>query len=889
MSIAAIAWAAGYDYLYFKEIVGESSGVALKNAAGKAIDTAAVKVFSTPAEKDGSDKTKGSVTFYYADGASLDQDNAANKVVSLDFVMQYMFKSSTDSVVQCDSNTRIEFTYDGGAQPETTDPIISPDRVSEFKSGHITLNGATTILAKEGNKQSSIKFFLKPITIDSVEQGKPTRTGGSDWTQNNNAGGGLMLVGVNYPEKPVLIPEAGKAQISPVSVDLVLNAPYTWKSGSVDVMPKEKNGISAKMYPTTGNTGGVAVVHFTGTPIKAEDTDFIVLGAVLSGDGQEVVLEKVQKLIRITPADPKITRVESEQGLSFTDGTKVPSGTKFTEVVFNSNQNANLAFHNLFSASGTTLFKGSTDNKANWNGMTITRTFEGSRVRYDFSGTPDTNGQTRSDTFYAAGLLNDSRSYRLTPFTVTIRGTEAPAPSINLADITPLSISKSDTALTTALTRKVTTTSGDSAVIEAIGLTATPSGSAMLVTLTNTKLTVAAKDDTLQVTGTPSIAGSDTVYIKAKAKGGASQIKPFTLSVTASAARELTVSGDLYRKGIIVTPTTALPIELLVVSSPDHKTAGVTGVTAKLSSHETGLSVSCAGNRVILNGKKRMEGKTTLIISGSVDGTPRSISIPVVVTMKGTIQPISPLKLTTGKFAQETIEVKASSGTVTLSGVEPSKWNGLALSVSGSKIAVTGTPVNAASQKFTVAGSLGSEKFTGEFTITAVSPGTPGTPGTPVPADELGAPNTWKKERRNTHYTLGIPMTKKFIVRFDANGDGKLTASELKEISAAVKAPNADLNLVAWDVSGNTLTIDLEFEPKNGHAQDWYKNLILESLTFTGSNGETASYAFKGGVELEKISAPRKSGSGGGCDAGASFVSALLLPFLASLCRRKKR
>ncbi|MDR3355376.1 MAG: SYNERG-CTERM sorting domain-containing protein [Synergistaceae bacterium] len=471
-------------------------------------------------------------------------------------------------------------------------------------------------------------------------------------------------------------------------------------------------------------------------------------------------------------------------------------------------------------------------------------------------------------------------------------------------------------------------------------------------------------------------------------------------SAMGATVRELTVSDSAYRSGITITPA-VLPLDLSVVASPDLTSKDISGVTAKLSSSDTGLEVTVSQTTVTLNSAALKDGKTNLTIIASVDNTARSMDIPITVnaaakpkldeiaevritldettlpqtvalssTPKGavnatalagpagsakldalscawkglkisasgsnitvskysspatavpvtgtfqvsaditvgttvtnnvaqsfkvtllpkstpTILTFPPLKLTAGEIVNKIIRAGTTGGTIALSGVVPASWNGLSLAVSADVIKVSGIPIEAGSRKFTITGTSGAAKATGELTITVAAD-----PTAPAPVNELGAPSAWKKERANNNYILDIPITKKFIDRFDSNKDGKLTTVELAEVLPAVTAPNASLTDVQWSVSGNTLYIDLEFAPKKGHNHDWYKNLFLKDITFIGSNKAAARYTFDGGIELEKIANSHKgggrSGGGGGCDTGASaLVLSLLAPVI--LRARKKR
>jgi Synergist-CTERM protein sorting domain-containing protein len=996
LSIPGSAWG---NYNFF--LATSVFDVALENRNGKVPEGAQVKSFFTPPSSPGKNTTS-QLDLYYSEGAAIDLETVPNTVTKVNFSLLYDF-ISTVGPSNAPSGTAITFTSSHSSAPG---PLI-------FKGGeeHFTATssiqtsqagqGARITATDDSKNEHRTTIAAKKISISSVKAGEKTRTGGSDWAQNNNHGGGVMLVGVNYPEKSLAIPEDFNAKISPVAVQLTLESPYRWEVGSLDVWPRQKNGIKASVYTKTQYSRD-AVVHFTGTPEKAEDTDFTVLGTVVDDKGV-AVLTKVSKLIRITPEKVTISRLENTGRLSFLEGVEV-SGTGSTEVEFKDCMPyPTLGNHNLFNSEGTPLFSiGS--NRATWNGMTVTRSFTFSnRVRYDFSGTPNTKGQTRAEEFYAGGLLDGSnRSYRLDPFTVTVVG--GPIAFQDIKDIAPISIPHSNTALTaiTGPTSKVTSVSGGAAAIEAIALTeaAAGSSSALTLTLTNTKLTVTVAGDTLQVTGIPFIPGSDTIYVRAKTANGAAQVKPFTISVSALGTRELTLTDSGHRRGIAIGPNTKLPISLEVVGSPDLTVTGVTGVTAQLSSPAVGLKVSHRGTTVTLDGTTLAEGQVDLTISALVDGTARTLFIPVTVTTvppavtpeldeiaqiqitasetplphtitltstprgaiaataltgpkdstgsgalactwkglkisvsgdkitiskdssaavaapvsgtftvkaavtigtttthaeqsftitlspKGTptILAIPPLWLITEDVVDNTIKAESSAGTVDLKSVAPGNWNGLLLSVYGTSIQVLGSPLEAGSHKFTIAGTVGTTQVTGEFVIVVM-----GVELEPGKSSELGAPSTWKKERRDTRYDLNIPLTKEFIADFDTNKDGKLTTNELLKVIPAVKAPNAALKNADWAVNGDTLHLGLEFTPKKGHANDWYKGLYLESLTFVGSNDKTMRYAFSGGgVELEKGAFIRKKGGGGGgCDAGASFLALLVLAPLALRLRKK--
>ena len=117
-----------------------------------------------------------------------------------------------------------------------------------------------------------------------------------------------MLVGVNYPEKPIVIPAVSGAKISPVAVNLDLNSPYKWKMDTLKISSSQENGIKASIVTETSYSSK-AVVHFTGTPAKAKETVFTVSGTVVDEKNAEV-LTGVSKRIRIIPADSEFTRIE---------------------------------------------------------------------------------------------------------------------------------------------------------------------------------------------------------------------------------------------------------------------------------------------------------------------------------------------------------------------------------------------------------------------------------------------------------------------------------------------------------------------------------------------------------------------------------------------------
>jgi Synergist-CTERM protein sorting domain-containing protein len=215
-------------------------------------------------------------------------------------------------------------------------------------------------------------------------------------------------------------------------------------------------------------------------------------------------------------------------------------------------------------------------------------------------------------------------------------------------------------------------------------------------------------------------------------------------------------------------------------------------------------------------------------------------------------------------------------------------WNDLTITASGSTVTIAGTPGTTGTGTFTVKGTVGGVAATSvAFTLNVTRADAPTPVDPPIGSgNELGAPSTWRKERGENYYGLRIPITEAFITRFDANDDGKLTGSELANIAATVTAPNADLEDLSWSVDGTVLYLGFDFTPEDGHARDWYSGLLLDTLTFTGSNGAVVRYIFEDGIELERVA--NISGGGGGCDAGVSFLAlALLAPVVLTL--RKKR
>ncbi|MDR1649414.1 MAG: hypothetical protein LBR71_04060 [Synergistaceae bacterium] len=723
-------------------------------------------------------------------------------------------------------------------------------------------------------------------------------SGGSDWAQKGGIGGGLMFVGTNYPEKAIAIPTtgiAGNAKISPVLATLTLDSPYEWKIDTVSVSPPQKNGIKADVYTKTPYSAE-AVVRFVGTPEKAEETVFIVSGTAVDDKGAAV---PASGQIRITPDDPNISFFESSGGLSFPDGTEVTQ-SKFTILVFDSltSPHSEIANHNLFNPQGTPLFMGS--DKASWHGMTIARSFSGSSIRYEFSGTPHTNGQTRSDVFYAGGLLRTThQSYRLNSFTATIVGASAPK-------IRELTVKDSGYRGGVVIgpntkfpVRLEVVASPDLTVTGVTGLTAQLSSS---VAESDVGLKVSYKGTAVTLDAAALTEGKTTLMVSASVDGKTRGLSiPITV-VTAppppatppkldKIAGVCTAVYDLpFSQTVALTSTPKGIVEVTALAGPADSTS-----PNPLNCIWKGLKISASGDTLTIaqddpiaiaapvSGEFKV--KATITIGTTVERVEQNFSIAIYPQGTPTIQSISPLELIMKNPVDETIQASASSGKVVLDSVDPASWNGLQLSASGSGIRVKGSPLDAGSQKFTLTGRVGPVKVTAEFAIIVAD-----LEAVPV-GDKFAAPSTWEKERAATRYGLAIPLKKEFIANFDANKDGNLTTDELDKVLPTLKAPNAVLTDVDWDMAGDTLYVDLKFVPKKGHTEDWYKNLFLEALTFIGKKDAAAYYLFKGGVEIEKVANLYKKDGGnghGGCEAGSSFLALLLLAPLALRLRKRR-
>jgi Synergist-CTERM protein sorting domain-containing protein len=198
----------------------------------------------------------------------------------------------------------------------------------------------------------------------------------------------------------------------------------------------------------------------------------------------------------------------------------------------------------------------------------------------------------------------------------------------------------------------------------------------------------------------------------------------------------------------VIDGSTTLPHTITLTSTPsgtitatDLTGPDASGMVTELSRSWNGLLVEASGNKVTISGAPvnvttstsgTFTVKATVKI-GTIE-TPSQRTFTITLEPKGTpaFSAISPVTLPQGEAAEESIAVTSTGGTVRLSGVTPASWNGLNLSVSGSTIAINGSPTNAGSQSFMVSGTVGANTgtVTGEFTINVTeSPSTPTTPG----------------------------------------------------------------------------------------------------------------------------------------------------------------
>jgi hypothetical protein len=500
------------------------------------------------------------------------------------------------------------------------------------------------------------------------------------------------------------------------------------------------------------------------------------------------------------------------------------------------------------------------------------------------SGTPEKVG---SDTIYVRGKVGTTSVPDPVPFTITV----------GAATLTPSS-TPSGTVGATWTDSPITISSAAGAVT---GLSFSSTSSLLSTTWNGLTLTISGNSVT--ISGTPSVSGTPSIPIYGKAGGfdaqgsiklniaAASTTPPVTTapSLNAIAGVQITVDGSTpLTQTIPITSTPAGTVSITHLTGPSGSTS-----LGNLSCQWKGLTVSVTGTNITITGKPddvtaSIDGEFSIVGTVTIGAavTPVTQDFTITLAPKGTptISPISALTVTVGEEVEKTITVQSSSGTVSLTGVTPTSWNGLTLTTSGSLVSVAGTPQDEESEKFTVTGIVDGKTVTGEFTINVVAKTVAPPAGD---SDELGVPSSWQKERSGTSYTLSIPITKEFIDRFDADGDGKLTSDELASITPRVTGPYATVDSVDdWSVKGNILSVELGFTPKEGHEKDWYKDLFLEDLTFTGTNGKSARYDFEDGVELEKVSnGSVRKGGGGGCEVGASLLA---LALLAPVVRKKR-